>query len=209
MPGARLDPDELEGCSEGYKGVQCSACSSGWFSGGGDVCLPCGGEAEAAARVGGACLGVLVVVTVFLLRTGKAKSVDNPARQGAKELGPRLLLLRSSGESAGRRGDGASGGHTPGKDPGPAPLSLSPTLLMKIVFAHLQTVAIAAGVQLEWPGAVRAMFSVVDAASCPSPSRCRGPDGHPGAVRPGVRGGSPAGLVRGGAEGGGGVLLPP
>jgi len=172
--GAFLSPEVMERCAAGHHGVACASCSSGWFPAGTGACAACGNAAATTVRVAGAGVAILVVVTAFLLRAiageahelpraaglpGSAPSASRPRLQLACEAEGEAATPRPAAKLASPRANAA-----PARRARPRKL-LSPTLLMKIVFTHLQTVSIVAGVQLEWPDAVRDAFTVADAGS--------------------------------------------
>lgn len=155
VPGAQLRPASQEGCGPLRRGVLCASCVEGSFRPSGSVeCVSCGGVGEAWARSLGIGLLMLAMLTALIWRA------TAPARQ---------LPPLARGASPAMDALGAVVAAKPAPSSGGSPAQARSASLTvqtgKIVFTHLQTVAIVGGVQLQWPEGIAAMFSLADAGS--------------------------------------------
>jgi len=160
VPGAELDPARLEGCTQGHAGVQCTACEDGWFPSGLGGCSECGDPGSTAAQMAGVAILVVIAVTAFLFYSSKpvAGPVANVAHRSASFKVDNPMTATTGTASSPVAAASSRGERVPSD-------TIGPTLLMKIVLTHLQTVGIVAGVQLEWPQAVGAYFAAANAGS--------------------------------------------
>jgi hypothetical protein len=107
------------GCDEGYAGVLCHECVSGWARSGVAGCAKCGAPWRSWLALT-AVAAVALAVLSFLVRA----------------------TLRSRGE--------------------PSRLEI---VMLKVLMAHLQTVALAAEFDLRWPSWLAGLFAASDASS--------------------------------------------
>ena len=101
---AQAVPAQAAGCGEGYGGPYCAVCAKGWYGGGeGKTCAACADAGDPTLTIaiqGGVAFGLLVLVTVLMLKFGKKAITAVATAATGEEVGIDIEARGSDGLEA-------------------------------------------------------------------------------------------------------------